>query len=378
MNKNIVSMKLNIIVLFVSFFIVQFSNGQSGYCKIEGKIINRNFDDIVYLIEGNKPFLDFQDMKIIDSAVTIKGLFSFQISVPYTDYYSIRLKNFEKGFVFICSPKGNVKIECDTSNFYYPKVTGSKENIIRRDYIKGVDPLIVIMNDYADSAVSYMQGDSSKYKKYVFLNDFWGKKIRQYNLKFISKKPKNLTSLGMFNAYYKLFSQDSAMKYIESLPTDLRNNPLVSEIRYKKFSLEPELRKISKFYDIKFHDTLNQLFSFNSYKGKLVLIDFWASWCIPCIKNFPLLKQIEQKYKNRNFAIIGVSLDDNLEKWKSGIKRFELTWDNISDLKGWNGVGTKYFNISSIPRYVLLGKDGLVINGNLKEDEIEKSLISHF
>ncbi len=377
MIKNIVSIKPRIVVFYFSFLIMQFSNAQSDYCKIKGKISDKNFKGIAYLVKGNKPFLDLEDLEIIDSSTTNKGIFYFKISIAYTDYYSIRLKNLKKGFVFICSPGGNIEIKCDTSDFYYPEITGSKENTIRRNYINGLDPLIVVMNSYADSAVSYLGGDSSKYRKYVSLNDFWGNKIRQYNLGFISKNPKNLTSLGMFNAYYELFSKDSTKQYLKSLPIDLQNNPLVEEIKYKKFSLESELKKISKFYDIKFYDTLNQLFSFKSYKDKLVLIDFWASWCKPCIENFPLLKQIEEKYKNRNFVIIGVSLDDNIKKWKNGIKRSELTWKNISDLKAWDGLGVKYFNISSIPRYVLLGKDGLIINSDLKEKEMEKIIIAN-
>ena len=362
----------------ISFFICTQSVAQSWQCRVEGEISGKSFNDMVYLIEGNQPFLDFQDLKIVDSVNTVNGAFSFKLVLPFTNFYSIRLKNYRKGFVFICSPGEAIKIKFDTTNFYQPKIKGSKENKIRRNYIKGLDPLIVKMNNYADSAVYYMQSDTFKYKRYVDLNDFWSKEIRKYNLSFISKKPKNLTSLSMFSSYYELFTPESTLKFIEALPTELKDNPLVAEIKYKKFSREAELKNVSKFYDIKFYDTLYRPCNLNYYKRKLVLVDFWAAWCKPCIQNFPALKQIQERYKNRDFEIIGVSLDDNLIRWKNGIKNSALSWANISDLKAWNGVVVKYLNISSIPRYVLIGKDGVILNDNLKEDEIEKTLISNF
>jgi thiol-disulfide isomerase/thioredoxin len=317
-------------------------------------------------------------LEIVDSSATDKGAFSFDIPILYTDYYSIRLKSLRKGFVFICSPGDYIKIKCDTSasNFYFPDITGSMENTLNQNFINGRDPLIAKMNSYADSA-SRVRKDSVKYNRYVSLNDFWSNEIRQYNLKFMLKNPKCLISLNMYNSYYKLFSKDSVKQYLKNLPLSLRKNPLAKEIEYKKFFLEDELKKITKFYDIKFYDTLNQLFTFESYSNKLVLVDFWASWCKPCIENFPLLKKIEEKYRDKNFAILGVSLDVNLKRWKNEIKRSGLTWGNISDLKGENGLGAKYLNVTTIPRYVLIGRDGSIINDNIKEEEIEKMVISN-
>ncbi len=378
MRKNIVLIRLKIIGFLLSFFIIQLSNAQVYYCKINGKISNKNFKDIVYLLKGNKPFLALGDMEIIDSSDTDKGLFSFQIPISYTDYYSIRLKNFKKGCVLICSPGDKIKLKCDTSNFKYPEIIGSKENTLRRNGINGRDPLIIKMNSYADSGTyALKRNDSSKSKKYDSLNIFWANEITKYNVRFIIKNPNCLTSLDIYNTYYTLFSKDSVKQYLKNLPIVLQKNPLTKEIHYKKFVLEDRLKKITKFYDIKFYDSLNQLFNFNPYSDKLVLIDFWASWCKPCIENFPLLKKLDTKYKDKKFLIIGVSLDVNLKRWKNEIKRSGLTWKNITDLKGADGLGAKYLNVTTIPRYVLIGKNGFIINDDVKEDEIEKMIIAN-
>ena len=376
MSNNLGSFKFKIFGFLLNFFIMQSSDAQVGHCKIKGKISNQNFKDIVYLLKGNKPFLNLADMEIVDSSAIDKGIFSFHIPLSYTDYYSVRLKSFKKGFILICSPGEKIELQCDTSNFKYPEITGSKENTLRKNSIDVRDSLIVKMNSYVDSSTYALKcNDSSKSKKYDSLNIFWANEITKFNIRFIRNNPHCLTSLEMYNKYFRLFDEDSVKQYLKNLPIGLRKHSLVKEISYKKFILETELKTITKFYEIKYFDTLNQLHSFNPYSGKLVLIDFWASWCKPCIENFPLLKTIEEKYKDKNFAIIGISLDVSLKRWKNEINRSGLTWKNISDLKGEYGLGAKYLNVTTIPRYVLIGKDGFIINDDVRENEIEKMII---
>jgi thiol-disulfide isomerase/thioredoxin len=378
MKNNIVFKKLKIIVFLLSFFITQFSYAQANYCKINGKFSDKNIEDTVYLFKGNKPYSNLGDVEIIASSAIHNGIFSFKIPISYTDFYSIKSKNLEKGFRIICSPGANMKITCDTLNFYHPAITSSKENAIIRNAIAGRDPLILKMNSYADSGSYALKcKDSSQSNKYDSLNHFWDEEIQRYNISFIKTNPNCLTSLDMFNKYYNLFSEDSVRLYLNNLPKSLQKNPLAKEIYYKKFIRGTELTKITKFYDLEFFDTLNKPFNFNSFYDKLVLIDFWASWCKPCIANFPLLKRIEEKYRDKNFAIIGVSLDDNLKRWKNEIRRSGLMWKNISDFKGADGLGAKYLNITTIPRYVLIGKDGFIINDDIKKEEIEKTIISN-
>jgi thiol-disulfide isomerase/thioredoxin len=366
------------ILLFLIFSNSYFSNAQLQYCKIGGQFINKDFEDTIYIVKGDKPYLNLEDLEIVDSVATHNGIFLFKIPLSYTDYYSIKSKVLKKGFRFICSPGVDLKIKIDTSNFYKLDITGSLENTLYKNCISERDPLIVKMNSYVDSS-SYAskRNDSEKVREYDSLNIFWAEKIKQYNLLFILKYPKCFTSLKMFNSYYELYSKDSVRQYLKNLPLVLKKNPLVKEIKYKKFILENELKKITKFYEVKYHDTLSKPFSFNPYYGKLVLIDFWASWCKPCIENFPTLKIIESKYRDKNFAIIGVSLDINLKRWKNEIKRSGLLWKNISDLKGTDGLGTKYLNVTSIPRYVLIGKNGVIINDDIQEKDLEKNILAN-
>ena len=115
----------------------------------------------------------------------------------------------------------------------------------------------------------------------------------------------------------------------------------------------------------------------SSLKGKVVLIDFWASWCGPCRKENPNLVKLYEKYKNKEFTILSVSLDDNETAWKSAIEQDGLVWPNhVSDLKGWQSPMTQVYGFNSIPHTVLVSKDGKILGVGLRGELLEQKIKS--
>ena len=112
----------------------------------------------------------------------------------------------------------------------------------------------------------------------------------------------------------------------------------------------------------------------SEFKGKYVLIDFWASWCGPCRAENPNVVAAFKKFNKKGFEVFGVSLDDNKEKWLEAIKKDGLTWKHVSDLKGWGNAVAKQYGVSSIPHSVLLDKEGVIIAKNLRGEELIKKL----
>lgn len=112
----------------------------------------------------------------------------------------------------------------------------------------------------------------------------------------------------------------------------------------------------------------------SSLRGKVVLIDFWASWCGPCRKELPNVKRAYEKFKNKGFEIYGVSLDKDRDDWLKAIADEGLTWPQVSDLKFWESEAVRIYGIQSIPYTVLIDKEGKIIATDLRGENLEKKL----
>ncbi len=114
--------------------------------------------------------------------------------------------------------------------------------------------------------------------------------------------------------------------------------------------------------------------SLSELRGKVVLIDFWASWCGPCRRENPHLVKLYKKYKDQGFDVMGVSLDRKKDAWLKAIKKDGLNWHHVSDLKGWSNAVAREYSVRSIPHTVLLDREGRIIARNLRGAALEQQL----
>ena len=118
--------------------------------------------------------------------------------------------------------------------------------------------------------------------------------------------------------------------------------------------------------------------SLSDLRGKYVLVDFWASWCGPCRRENPNVVRVYQKYNQKGFEVLSVSLDSNRDRWLAAIEKDNMTWHHISDLGGWGNSAAKLYGVRSIPRTFLVDPEGRIIASNLRGPALEAKLAEIF
>jgi len=126
--------------------------------------------------------------------------------------------------------------------------------------------------------------------------------------------------------------------------------------------------------DFQLKNPQGELISLSSLRGQVVMIDFWASWCGPCREENPNLVRAFNQYKSKGFTVLGVSLDDDLDRWHRAIEKDNLTWQHVSDLRGWKSAAGNLYSVEGIPQNFLLDREGRVIAVDLRGDRLWEKL----
>ncbi len=130
----------------------------------------------------------------------------------------------------------------------------------------------------------------------------------------------------------------------------------------------------NQMIDFRQKDTTGSDVHFANFKGKYVLVDFWASWCGPCRAENPNVLKAYNKYKDKNFTVVGISLDDKGDNWKKAIRDDNMPWAQLSDLRGFNNEVSSYYGIEGIPSNLLVDPTGKIIARDLRGEKLQQKL----
>ncbi len=191
--------------------------------------------------------------------------------------------------------------------------------------------------------------------------------MKEITKKGIESNITNPVGIQLFKQNFYSNSVDENDAILKQIPEQYKNDEtiaLIQETTNKQKLTTPG----QKFINFEMENPQGKMVQLSDYvgNGKVVLIDFWASWCGPCINDMPEIVELYKEYKGKNFNIVGVSLDNNGEAWKNALKKYDMTWPQMSDLKGWKNEGAQLYAVNSIPCTVLVDGDGIIIARNLR------------
>ncbi len=337
-----------LIYLFVSAFICASCNGGNNGYTVTGTVEGAVDGDVVYLAK-----IENRQLVKVDSAIITNSLFTFTGQQDTVANYSVFCQPAETG-------KG-LAMDFFLENGKIQLSLSAEEQSARGTF----------HNDIYQEIREQQKAVAAKGKDDDEIEDL----TVELNKEKIKENIDNYVGVHLLKGNYYYMDVEELDPLMSQIPTEYANDATIVRI---KENVE-KLKKTAvgqPFTDFEMNTPEGEPVKLSDYvgKGKVVLVDFWASWCPPCRREMPSLVELYANYKNKNFEIVGVSLDRDAESWKKGIQDLNITWPQMSDIKFWDCEGAKLYAVSSIPHTVLIDGDGIIIARNLHSEALKEKL----
>ena len=354
--------------LFLFAVVFSVSAQKQSNITIKGKLINNTFKTIYLDKFSNEPIP-------MDSAKIVNDAFEFHSTIPESGFYDLRLAG-DKMMILVLTPGDKIELSGNAYAFQIPfSFSGSKQSGMVFELgtkIGNYDMKKDSLNQVYEKVKNTTFRDSVVVMLKAAFDDFSGKQ-NDLVINFIDKNP---SSLGGLLFISRLPINDNMLlysKYDSALFKAYPQNSFVKEF-HSQVVKNTRLSIGSVAPDIIEKDTTGKEIPLSSLRGKIVLIDFWASWCGPCRRESPNMVKLYNKFRDKGFEIYSVSLDKDRQAWLNAIKKDKLRWTHVSDLGFWNAKPAQLYNISSIPSTVLLDRNGKIIAKGLMGGELDQKL----
>jgi len=314
-----------------------------------------------------------------------KGKFNFSFLSKEEGLYRLAIENdLGNGFeMLLINDEKNIQVNADPANYETYAVNGSKNSATLNDFLKqyrkkneaffnGADQLQLLQSSNGD-AVTIDKLQKEQVARIKEINEFIQKTLNenadpivlQYVLGISLRSMETSQVLALAKVAAEKTKSELLVKFVSTLTSQIQTNAKSTSVTVGKPAPE-----------IAMADPNGKIITLSSLKGKYVLVDFWASWCGPCRAENPNVVSAFDKYKNKKFTVLGVSLDDDKTAWEDAIKADKLTWQHISDLKKWESTVVSTYQFEGIPYNVLIDTNGIVIAKELRGKALQDTLAS--
>lgn len=325
---------------------------------------------------------------VAEGKIENNGKFKLTGNIPGMGIYQLRLGEAKDKIIpLTLVPNDKVKIKTTFSDFEHkPNVSGTEWSKVMNEYM-----LLSSAFTTGQYELNSLQGKMSEedlMARYMVLK----KPIDDFSKKKMLEDPDNpfniilatsaTPSMGFENwdeanlGVLKIVSEAFTKRYKDSpMAATMENQVYQIENAYNEYLASQVNAASNVAPEIAMKNPAGKIIKLSSLKGKVVLIDFWASWCGPCRKENPNVVRLYNQYKDKGFTVFSVSLDQEAESWKKAIAADGLIWPNhVSDLLGWNTPMTKLYGFQGIPHTVLIDREGKIIATGLRGESLEQKL----
>ncbi len=361
---------------------------EKGKFTLTGDIKNAQTQKI-YL---DQLYFNQQEPQVIDTGEINNGHFTVTGNSSEDGLYRLRFEKEETGYLFI-NDKPNIQFNADTKVMSLAGPTfNTAANLAFKNFLLGVDGRQNAMstlgatldslqkNKASDSAIQAAEFIQSKniadFKKYIISNIDTASSpvVAMFALGYTRGIDPDSLKTVVPNLAKRFSKHTGVASIIEQYNLMLAKKDAPAPAAANNSGITEKLTVGSMAPNFTLADVDGKPFSLSSLRGKYVLIDFWASWCGPCRGENPNVVANYNKYKNKNFTILGVSLDEDKAAWQKAIKNDNLSWQQVSDLKGWGSAIVPIYGFDGIPYNVLIDPNGKIIATLLREEKLGEIL----
>lgn len=366
---------MKLILYLIALFFSSYSLGQ----------VNHNFSIEVHFkdAEGKKIYLsdtkgggkDRTEAATIDSLYINNGKCVFTGNFNDVKYYSIAVDSMNNFSSFIIDT-GRIIVTGNANEYLWRSLEAfSPQNNLKRIAEKKIDSLDNFREVIQDSLLKYMGKNETLEMRYSRKMDSIDFEKASFLLLFIKKNPNSFYAFSQLNEMHSITSEvNNLIRNNYQLFSDDIKNSTEGKHLYKSLTHPIESLIGKKLPGFSYYNIDEQMTHLAIQEKKFYLIDYWASWCGPCIATIPALRNLQNKFGDKELQIISISFDLDFLRWKTAIQKHKIDWPNYRDTNSFNSEDAKYFEIEAIPFKVLIDKEGYVIQINPSFGDIEKFL----